>query len=108
MFLPCSKNDWIQCDTPLIVTVLATLRGVTVTGEPCNMKNCPHRQESRRGSAISLFISDRKKKWPSLFGGKKKGRAGEDDGGYASEVVSDVRLREFEQVRTLATTIMIY
>ena len=70
------------------------------------MKNCPHQQESRRGSAISLFISDRKKKWPSLFGGKKKGRV-EDDGGYASEVVSDVRLREFEQVRTLATT-MIY
>ena len=55
--------------------------------------------ESRRGSAISLFLSGRKKKWPSLFGGKKRrGRA--DDDGYGSEMASDVRLKEFDQVNT--------
>ena len=54
--------------------------------------------ESRRGSAISLFLSGRKKKWPSLFGGKNKRRGRADDDGYGSEIASDVRLKEFDQV----------
>ena len=56
--------------------------------------------ESRRGSAISLFLSGRKKKWPSLFGGKKKRRGRADDDGYGSEMASDVRLKEFDQVNS--------
>ena len=56
--------------------------------------------ESRRGSAISLFLSGRKKKWPSLFGGKNKRRGRADDDGYGSEIASDLRLKEFDQVNS--------
>ena len=60
-------------------------------------KNGPNAmQESRRGSAISLLFSGRKKKWPSLFGGKKRGRP--DGDSYASEAFSDVRMKDLEQV----------
>ena len=52
-----------------------------------------------------MLFNGRKKKWPSLFGKKNKGTRGrsaaEDDGGYASELVSDVRMKELEQVQYL-------